>query len=137
MRAIIVTAFAMIVAIALITALITLNYPINAYPSEELGKPHTRLTTQQPPTPVNVTVAGTVERANEVLREVVVNGVTVNLAGTWKCSNMGSPISGGELTRMLKPGVRVVITAEKGYVGLNAVTVLMQGSGTYCTLIQG
>ena len=137
MRAVIITAFAMIVAIALITALITLNHSINAYPSEALGKPHTRLTTQQSPTPVNVTVAGTVERANEVLREVVVNGVTVNLAGTWKCSNMESPISGGELTRILKPRVRVVIIAEKGYLGLNAVTVLMQGSGTHCTLIQG
>jgi len=138
MRAVLITASAIMVLIALTTAMITLNYPITMYPSEEISNSATPSTrTQATQTNVNVTVAGVVEESKEVLREITVNGTTISLAGTWNCSNINSPVSGTELTHMLKPGSRVVIIGEKSYVGLRALMVIIQGSGTYCTLIHG
>ncbi len=137
MRAVLITASALIVLIALTTAMITLNYPITTYPSEEIGNSAPSTGTQATQTSTNVTIAGVVEESKEVLREITVNGVTISLAGTWNCSGINSPISGAELTHMLKPGSRAVIIGEKSYMGLKALMVVIQGSGTYCTLIRG
>lgn len=137
MRAVLITASALMVLIALTTAMITLNYPITTYPSEEIGNSAPSTRTQATQTSTNVTIAGVVEESKEVLREVTVKGVTVSLAGTWNCSGIDSPISGTELTQMLKPGSRVVIIGERSYIGLKALMVVIQGSGTYCTLIRG
>lgn len=137
MRAVLITASALMVLIALTTAMITLNYPITTYPSEEIGNSAPPARTQATQTSTNVTVAGVVEESKEVLREITVNGMVISLAGTWNCSGFNSPISGTELTHMLKPGSRVVIIGERSYVGLKALMVVIQGSGTYCMLIRG
>ena len=137
MRAVLITASALMVLIALTTAMITLNHPITTYPSEEIGNSAPSARTQETQTSTNVTVAGVVEENKEALREITVNGMVISLAGTWNCSSSNSPISGTELTHMLKPGSRVVIIGERSYVGLKALMVVIQGSGTYCTLIRG
>ena len=137
MRAVLITASALMVLIALTTAMITLNYPVTTYPSEEIGNSAPSARTQVTQTSTNVTVAGVVEESKEVLREITVDGMVISLAGTWKCSGLNSPISGVELTHMLKPGSRVVIIGERSYMGLKALMVVIQGSRTYCTLIRG
>ncbi len=137
MRAVLITASALMVLIALTTAMITLNYPITTYPSEEIGNPASPTQTRPTETNTNVTVAGVVEESKGVLREVTVNDMVISLAGTWNCSGINSPVSGTELTHMLRPGSRVVIIGERSYVGLRALMVVIQGSGTYCTLIRG
>ncbi len=137
MRAVLITASALTILIALATATITLNYPITMYPSEEMTNSAFSARTQATQTITNVTVAGVVEESKEVLREIRVNGMVISLTGSWNCSGINSPISGTELTHMLKPGSRVVIIGEKSYMGLRAFMVIIQGSGIYCTLIRG